>query len=84
MKKCNVSACAFCESYKNCEKRKLVKCKCGNESIGVLFNVLPKKVIRKKSIGVYAICPKCEERTRTYSYEYQAINAWNEMMRRAK
>ena len=83
-KKCEQSACAFCPDFKTCTKRLPRPCYCGNNVVAVLFQSMPRKVLRKKSIGVYVVCPKCDERTRTYAYEYQAVKAWNEMMRRAK
>lgn len=79
-----VSACIYCPSYKSCKKRLPSTCACGNNSVAVIFEPKPRKVIRKKLIGVRVECPECKEHTRTYSYEYQAVNAWNEMMRRAK
>lgn len=85
MKKCDASACVYCSEYKKCEKRKLSPCSCGNAHVAVLFRSLPpRRIFKKKAIHAFVICPDCKEQTREYSYEYQAVKAWNEMMRRHK
>lgn len=83
-KTCQMSACAYCPSFKSCMKRLPRPCKCGNNSVAVIFKPKPPRILRKKSIMVTVECPDCHESTRSYSYEYQAVKAWNEMMRRAK
>ena len=82
--KCDVSACTYCPGFKTCTKRLPRPCKCGCNTVAVIFKSKPPRIQRKKSIGVTVVCPDCGERSRTYSYEYQAVKAWNEMMRRAK